>query len=458
MKKIFTLAVFALMGLMSTANAQFRGKFEQDSLERIYLDVPILDMPYQSEVVSATDNAMTAITNQSMATTLALSEDAQVAAHYGIRKAFGDRKISRFAVWGYDFMSMFLPFGSSWAHEEYHRAVMGYRGVESYDEVWNMKFFASTISVSHETDEALANLHDNHINDFIRMNSAGLEAQTHLVQTLQRNDFFYHRHLMNAFSYWNNILNNWGYISACADAETDQDVMKMNAKETNIKQRDFTGFDLSAWSYELHHPGVKYADRGIHPSGNGIDRYITYDQIGEQGRDYLNKQARRELLNLLSPMMFGINRIHLTHTKDGEVYGNFAVRHYLTHYGDDISVDLMLETPSLKLVAAPHIYSNNVGNFPGFELGVVDKTFMHDKLRLDATAKVWSQPEGFNTEKGKFGGMVQTQVAYALGSRWEAYINLSGKTAGWQQGDVHLGDNFSCRAGLKWVMFDARKK
>lgn len=432
-------------------------KNEYDPLERIYLDIPVLDLPYQASVASATGNNMTAITNQSMATTLALCEDFQVATHLGIRELLGNRKISRYVIWGFEFLAEFLPFGSSWGHEEYHRAVMGYRGVESYDEVWNMQFFSSSISVSHETDEAMTAFHDNHINDFIRMNAAGLEAQTHLVQRLQQNDFFYHRHLNNAFSYWMNILNNQGYIEACSDPETDADVEEMNNKEPEIKQRDFTGFDLSAWGYELFHPGVKYTDRGIHPSGTGINRYITSDQIGADGLDYLKKQSKREYLNLISPMMFGINRIRLGSTLSGEWYGNFAVRHYLTHFGDDISLDLYLDAPNLKLVAAPHIYSNYNSRFWGLEVGVVDLPFLQDKLLLNATAKVWTQPENFTTTEGKFGGMLSADASYLLGKRWMAYLELSAKTAGWQQGNVHLGSNFSGRAGLRWLIFDGSK-
>jgi len=446
-----------MLGLMNTVSARITDKLEYDTLEQIYLDIPLLDMPYQTQVASATGNAMTAITNQSMATTLGLSEDFHVASNLAVRELCGNRKFARFAIWGWDFLSDFLPFGSGWCHEEYHRAVMGYRGVESFDEIWKCQLFASTVSVSHETDEAMAALHDNHINDFIRMNSAGLEAQTHLVQRLQQNDFFYHRHLSNSFSYWMNVLNTQGYIEACSEVETDKDIAEMNAKEPNIKQRDFTGMDLSAWSYELHHPGVKYVERGTHPSGNGIDRYITSDQIGDEGLSYLKKQAKREWLNCISPMMIGINRIRLANTQEGKWYGNFAVRHYLTHFGDDISVDLYLEAPKFKLIAAPHIYSNNAGRFAGFEVSVIDQPFCNGKMLVSATGKVWSQPEGFYATEGKLGGMVKADVSYRLGNRWLSYMELSGKSAGWQQGEVHLDGSFSCRAGLRWLIFDGGK-
>lgn len=426
--------------------------FKADSLERIYLNIPVVDMPYQATVAKETDNGWQALWNQSMATSLDLSEDMHVASHYAIRKIFKERRYSRFVAYAWDFLSMYLPFGTGWTHEEYHRAVMGLRGVSSFDEIWKMQLFGSTVSVSHETDEGMARLHDHYIKDFVRMNAAGLEGQMHLNQRLQRNDFFYHRNMMNEVTMWMNVINNYSYVSGCADPETDDIVNEMNEKETQVKQRDFTGMDLSAWAYELFHPGVTYAQRGTHPSGVGIDRYITYDMIGEEGVAYLKKQSNREWINAISPMMFGIRRIPLFRTKAGRWYGNFAGRHYLTHFGDDISFDLMFETPKLNFIVAPHVYSNYVKSFPGMEFGIEDKRFMDDRLRLSATAQLWSQPDEFTTTKGKFGGLISADVSYVFARRWEAYGQITGKTDGWVAGNVYLDKNLSFRAGLRWLM------
>jgi len=424
--------------------------FKADSLERIYINIPLMDLPYQATVAKETGNSWNALWNQSMATSLDLSEDFQVATHYGIRKLFNERWYSRFVIYAWDFVSSYLPFGTCWTHEEYHRAVMGLRGVSSYDEVWNIKLFASEISVSHETDENMARLHDDHIKDFIRMNAAGLEGQTHLNQRLQRNDFFYHRNMMNEVTMWMNVIGNFSYIFGCADPETDKTVNEMNEKETSVKQRDFTGMDLSAWAYELFHPGVTYAERGTHPTGEGINRYITYDMIGDDGVAYLKKMSRREWINAISPMMFGIRRIPLFKTKAGRWYGNFAGRHYLTSFGDDISLDLMFETPMLNFIVAPHVYSNYVKSFPGMEIAVEDKKFLNDRLRVSGSAQLWSQPEEFTTTKGKFGGLLSANVSYLFAHRWEAYGELTGKTDGWVAGNVYLDKNLSVRAGVRW--------
>ena len=455
MKRILTTLALGLCIAASASAQVFDLNLKKDTLERVYLELPLLDMPYQATVTEKTSgNFLKSYTNQSMATTLALCEDYQVGTHLLIRQLLGRHWYTRLAGYGFDLLtSQNLPFGTSWAHEEYHRAVMAYRGVDSFDEVWKCKFFASEISVSHETDEALAAFHDGYASDFIRMNAAGLEAQTHLVQRTQRNDFFYHRALANEMMYWMSLINNWGYLDACASPDTDKDVQEMNAKEVNVEDRDFTGMDLSAWAFELFHPGNKYADRGTHPSGTGINRYIMYDQIGEDGVAYLKKQANRELLNLVSPMMILIPRIRLAHTKSGDIYGNFSMRHYLTSFGDDTSLDLLFDTPWAKFYAAPHLYSNYVKSFPGLEVGVVDQHFCNNRLRLNASANLWSQPEEFRSDSGKFGGCIAADAAWSFG-RFEPYVEIGGKTAGWLVGNVQLGSTFNCRAGLRWLVFD----
>lgn len=419
--------------------------------EEIWLDLPVLDMPYHNTASDLKGGFFNAYGNQSMATTIAIAQDAYDAAHYGLRTLFNDKWYSRFAIWAFDWVAQMVPFGLSWAHEEYHRAVMTNGGVDSFDEVWLFKFSGTTMNVSHETDEALAYFHDNNFQSFIRMNTAGAEAQTHLAQLTQRNDFFYHRTLYNGFNYLVGLVNNIAYVSTCKDKVTDDDVIEMINSEPDMKARDFTGMDFTAWAYELYHPGNRYSDRGPHPLGNGIQRYILYDQIGEEGLEYIQRQSWMEALNLLTPMIVGMNRFKLKSTDKGDWYGNFSFRHYMTNFGDDSSIDLLLETPNWKLYGAPHIYSNKEHVFAGVEAGFVDKRFFQDRLKLDASAQLWSQPETFYSESGKFGGRIAVDAKCSFG-RVEPYASLSYKTAGWQAGNVYLDQNFSFRMGLRWRM------
>jgi len=443
------LVLALLLAVALTANAQtFKPFRSPDSLQRIVLELPLLDMPYHQDAAQTAGGFLQGYTCQSMATSLAITADLQSAVHYGLINLCGNNRWGLLAVAGYDALSVWLPFGPGWLHEEYHRGVMAHRGVNSFDEVWLMHIGSSSTSVSHETDEALTILHDQYRNDFIRMNSAGLEGLTHISQTNQRMDFFHHRNLYNYLMYWINASNNVGYIYNCMTPLSGETISQMNANEPNIADRDFTGFDLNAWAYELFHPDVTYADRGTHPSGNGINRYITYEQIGAEGVAYLKRQFRREMINFISPTLLMIDRFYLGSSTAGDWYGNFAMHHYLTHFGDDISMDLLLETPWAKGFVTPHLYSNLSHYCPGIDVGVVDYPLWGDKLLLSAQASLWQQPLDFRSS-GQLGGSLSADLSLYL-KRAALYLQVGAKSAGFQAGEVSLEGTWFARTGFRY--------
>ena len=50
-----------------------------------------------------------------------------------------------------------LPFTDAWVHEEWHRAVLGRRGIDSFDDVYRFRV-TDAIAVSHVRDEDLIRL------------------------------------------------------------------------------------------------------------------------------------------------------------------------------------------------------------------------------------------------------------------------------------------------------------
>ena len=105
----------------------------------------------------------------------------------------------------------------------------------------------------------------------------------------------------------------------------DKIIDKSNEKDgADISKRDFTGADFTAWADALFFPDKPYEDRGIHPSGVGINRYIKPSQLSTEARSYLKKQGRLHWLNILSPHLFGFSKIKLNSTEKGDYYGNFA--------------------------------------------------------------------------------------------------------------------------------------
>ena len=429
-----------------------------DSLGQIYLDMPLLTLPSQADAYKTTGGFFRSYMNPGMENSLAYSTDLYTAVHFGLKKAlhfennpFLTQFLSRLAISLFDVLYMQQPLGGSWLHEEYHRAVMTKYGVNSYNEVLNPHFWSSSIAVSHEKDEDLAMLCNTHHSDFVRLMSAGHEGVVDLSRNLQSNSFFYRQNLDNEVLYWMHGMQNLIYLFSCASGKGDKGMQERNQKELEVSMRDFTGMDMNAWIYELLEPDRPYEARGIHPSGVGINRYIMSDQIPEVGMKYLGKQALLDIFNLVSPMMVGFTRFRLAQTEQGSYYGNFAFRHYLTSFGDDVSLDLYLQAPWANLYATLHSYNNLEHHFGGLETGLVDYPLFDGKMQLGGTVMAWVQPKDqlFKTSSGSFGGLVKARVNYH--SRVvDPYLEAGWKSKGWVAGNANLDNGFFCRAGLRW--------
>ena len=150
--------------------------------------------------------------------------------------------------------------------------------------------------------------------------SAGHEAVVEIDRNLQFNEFFYHQNLDNEVLYWMNTFQNFLYITTCANGQGDENMQERNRLENTIESRDFTGMDMNAWIHALCYPDKPYAERGIHPSGVGINRYIMYEDIPQEGRKYLKLQVGLDVFNFISPMMFGFSRFRLAQTAHGSYY------------------------------------------------------------------------------------------------------------------------------------------
>ena len=429
-----------------------------DSIGQVYLDMPLFTYPAQVEAYRATGGFFSSYLNPGMENSLAYSTDLYTAAHFGMKKAlrfenspFLTQFLSRMAISLFDVLYMQLPLGVSWLHEEYHRGVMTHYGVNSYNEVLDGHFFSGSIAVSHEKDEDMAMICNEHHPDFVRLMSAGHEAVVDLNRNLQSNSFFYRQNLDNEVLYWMHGMQNMIYLLSCAGGGGDEGMRERNAVEKEIWQRDFTGMDMNAWIYELLEPNRPYAARGIHPSGVGINRYIMSSQIPEEGMQYLGKQALLDIFNFVSPMMVGFTRFRLAQTERGDYYGNFAFRHYLTSFGDDISLDLYLDAPWADLYATLHSYNNYDHHFGGLEAGLVDYPLLEGKMQLGGSVMAWVQPKDqlFRTGSGSFGGLVKTRLNYH--SRiLDPYLELGYKSKGWVAGNVNLDKGIFLRAGLRW--------
>ena len=281
--------------------------------------------------------------------------------------------------------------------------------------------------------------------------SAGHEAVVEIDRNLQFNEFFYRQNLDNEVLYWMNTFQNFLYITTCANGKGDEGMQERNSIENTIESRDFTGMDMNAWIHALCYPDKPYAERGIHPSGVGINRYIMYEDIPQEGRKYLKLQVGLDVFNFISPMMFGFSRFRLAQTEHGSYYGNFAFRHYLTAFGSDVSLDLYLQAPRYNLYASLHTYHNYKNHFGGIEVGLVDFPLLNNHMQIGGAVMAWVQPKDmlFFTATGTFGGLIKARLNYHY-RFLNPYAELGWKSKGWVASNANLNDGFFLRAGIRW--------
>jgi hypothetical protein len=426
----------------------------------LYLEFPIIDLPYQIHAVKTTGNFFTGYANPSMNQVLAMSNNLYGSAHWGINKLvrteseFNNILYRNLIAAGFDLFTFYTPLGLGWLHEEYHRAVMTRREINSFNDMNSFPFGKSLVYVRKVKDEDLIMLSDHYKQDFRRLMIAGNEGQLHQIQTLQKNDFYLNQDLPHIPLYWMSTMTNIGYLNQSGSDVFNKIIDEANEKDgADISKRDFTGADFTTWVDALFFPDKPYADRGLHPSGVGINRYIKPSQLSSEARSYLKKQGNLHWLNLLSPHLFGFPKIKLKSTENGHYYGSFAVRHLLTPFGNDINLDIFYQTPKNKFFFALHNYNNLNSSFFGLEGAIIDKPFLSNKLLVSGRSMVWTQPknQSFLTNQASFGGMLSIRGSYALGC-WSPYIALEGKTRGWVMGNVFLEENLSLNMGISLRM------
>lgn len=452
MKKEFGLVIICLF-IYQTAFAQG----SKDTIG-LYLDLPLIDLPYQSYASKTTGNIIEGYANPSMQQSLAMSNNLYGSAHWGIKKLiktdseFNNILFRNGAAAAFDLFSLYIPFGVGWLHEEYHRAVMTVYEINSFNDMNTFPFGSNEVSVRKVLDEDLVRLSDNHNPDFVRLMTAGNEAQYHQIQTLQKENFFYNQDLPHIPLYWISTFTNIIYVNESAADSFDDLVDEINESDgADVAKRDFTGPDFTAWVNSLFYPTVPYSDRGLHPSGVGINRYIKPSGLTDESREYLEKQGNLQWLNILSPHLFGFPKFKLRSTESGDYFGSFSIRHLLTSFGNDISLDIFYQTPNHNLFFSLHNYNNRNSSFGGIEVALIDEPYAHGKLLISGRGMLWIQPENqsFNTNNGSIGGLLGLKTTYSSGLI-NPYFNIEGKTEGWVMGNEFLEYNISFILGLEF--------
>ncbi|MCC6372826.1 MAG: hypothetical protein IT236_17615 [Bacteroidia bacterium] len=349
----------------------------------------------------------------------------------------------------------FPYLGSGWMHEEAHRCIMVNAYTSSYNPFifFNKKKDASSnslASVSYVLDANLAMMKKSSNANFVRLATAGGESQVFAVSNMQKNNFFHDSKNASSFFYMISIVNVQQYIAICANKEesTKETLAQMKNEGSNQNLRDFTGLDFSAWAYDLNHPNEPYAARGINPYGNGYDRYIYGNKLTDEQYAWLKKQSNLAYINFLSPAMFFINRIKL----NANTFFNFSGRYYPTSFGNQVGVELLLQTKKYNWYLAPHLNQNKDHSFFGLEAQMFEKP-MNVKGQLFLTtariiAAAQPQNQEFLTNKAAFTFLGGLTVYWHASKRFRPFMSLEAKTNGWVASNAFLDSRTSVKIGL----------
>lgn len=378
----------------------------------------------------------------------------------------------------YDSLLVILPIpgGTSWLHEEWHRAVLGRRGMGSYDDVYKAKPGSETISVSHVEDDDLRRLKRDHPAEMVRLMEAGMEAQAAQNIALMKRTFaFGSRGREDLVILWSNSLNNLLYLDTCGSGESDRITVQSNYMErSRVDVRDFTGLDCNAWVYDLFRPSEPYDARGQHPYGPGVDRYIKYSNgdsfrgallnewqygttrrhadLTRQEQDYLRLQYRLSFLNFVSPAMLGYSRLE----GPTDSHWNASLGHHLTSFGYVIDARFFLRDEKAAWFLTLHAYRNAGMTLPGVDLELFrwKADVGGHTVYWNFGASVWLQPDDqmFWTRRKEGGGMIRIGAALPVGDRVEIFAETSYKSQGWVMGTVYLDPAAEFRSGISWVL------
>ncbi len=415
----------------------------------LVLDVPVLDAPF---------NFAPGTPFPSMAQAVAISRDVHGTIAWAIDLGFG--MLSWWPPYRWMIESVvqvlvsqvfnWVPFGSAWNHEEFHRAVLSHRGISSHDDLWELPFFASAISVSHVTDEALVQLKAEHPADLVRLHAAGMEGDVELTRAVVRADFFNHR------SPWPDApmvlltrLNVIGYMSTCASYTGDLTTKNLLAEEgTDVSKRDFTGLDCTAWAYDAQRPDEPYTARGPHPSGVGLNRYRTRPDLTKPELGLLSSGSWWSFANLADLAVWDLN-FRVPGTEAWRWTGGFAWQ--MTPFGWALTADLLARGPSFgaRLAARPYVSQHLV--LPGLEVELVRWPLALGPVWVALTPALggWLQPanQRWDAREVSPGGFVRLRGDVRYG-RFSLFAEVQAKSAGWLGGTVALEPALDGRVGV----------
>jgi len=429
-------------------------------INQIQLDYNFIDLPFSNEGTDMS-GIKGLISNPSMSQSLNLATSLNSLKREGLYRLMSKNpsikpyyKYSAFLI---DILSYLpIPLTSAWMHEEFHRAVLTKHGGNSYNEMNNFPIGKTLISVLDINDNDLIKLKHDSPQDMVRMSEAGIEGEYLLANSINRTAFFYNTKSISITPLLI-ALNSSMYVLTSSGKNIDKETDKMNRTDgQNINKRDLLGVDFLSYTYDLFRPNEPYQNRGIHPSGVGINRYIKRSQLTPAELSYLKQQGLLQLINFINPISLMFTSFTITKKENGDdTRANLYFNHWLTSFGYDISSTGLLHSNFHNYAFTFHNYVNHTNWMPGVEAETYDyligKNIIKNPIPVTARAMVWLQPKDqlFYSKKLQAGGLIEAKIYYPVSKTINPYISFTAKTSGWVAGNVYLEKNTSASLGLR---------
>ena len=453
MKNLLLISFFFLLSV--TAHAQ-----NTDSLsvpltpEDRPINLYLLDYP-----LNFIDGYYFPSLNQSIYTTAAV--------HEVVNKSIGNALEPIHPIWGkvltsasiltFNIFYSYTPTGAAWQHQEAHRAVLRNRGIHSYNQANEFRFFKKRIATIHVLDQDLIDFKRDYPAEFIRNRGIGHEGQLEGIEQMKKDAFYYGTPAYrDIIPYLINTAITIQYVNEFRQDGYDQAIDERNKVELTPEERDQHGVEFTPWVYDMFRPDEPYEKRGnnggIHPYGIGVDRYIGNEDLTPEEYNYLKKQSTLVWLNLLSPHNFGFARFKGTNPFNSQpMYYNFSVVHNLISFGHVIDINVFLQLKKCNLFFTYHNYKNKDHYFPGIDLEL--HRYPLKKIFLTTGIGMWMQPRDqlFQSIRGTAGGLVKLGIASKLCKNLEWFVEGDVKSEGWVSGNVALAPAGQIQVGLNWI-------
>lgn len=276
-------------------------------------------------------------------------------------------------------------------HEEGHRSILTYKNIGSISKPYfNSKGAAYVTGV---TDADLKLLRDTDLPDYIRLHTAGLEADYSMLLkessllNWQEEDkqVLWVEYVMRKLSLV--AYYSFGLLKYDADLK----------EESNERNRDIVGHDVYGAIRHLHRPDMNFY------------RYTQYSDLTKEERHFVKRVGWRSLLNLIDPVIIG---------KTGFVVNancniNFNLGYGMAPFGDFIDQNFWIRNNHVRAHFYLRQFENKNTWFPAFGGDFSSIKFFKD-INIDMAFHCWRQPDSmsFTQSSGEIGGAIDVLCRY----------------------------------------------